>query len=91
MLSVFVNGGAGVVSRGGVAFTDNADRTDVTGVVGGGATLRLGGMSVTAAADVYSYTAEYTGTTAVSSELKQLDIQLRLGLGLFGGAMGARR
>ena len=91
MLSVFVNGGAGVVSRGGVAFTDDADRTDVTGVLGGGATLRLGGMSVTAAADVYSYTAEYTGTTAVSSELKQLDIQLRLGLGLFGSSMGARR
>ncbi|HEX9563627.1 MAG TPA: hypothetical protein VF981_06640 [Gemmatimonadaceae bacterium] len=91
LLSVFVNGGAGVVSRGGVAFTDDADRTDVTGVVGGGATLRLGGMTVTAAADLYSYTAEYAGTTAVSSELRQLDVQLRLGLGLFGGAMGARR
>jgi hypothetical protein len=53
--------------------------------------MRLGGMVVTAGADFYTYTAEYTGTTAVTSELKQLDIQLRLGVGLFGGSMGVRR
>lgn len=90
-LSVFVNGGAGVVSRGGIAFTDEAGKTDVSGVFGGGAVIRLGGMSVTAGADLFTYTAEYAGTSAVTSELKQLDVQLRLGVGLFGGSMGARR
>jgi hypothetical protein len=42
-------------------------------------------------ADVFSYTAQYTGTSAVASELKQLDVQLRLGLGLFGGGVTGSR
>jgi hypothetical protein len=86
-LSLFVNGGVGVISRGGVAFTDQAETSDLSGVFGGGATVRLGGISLTAGADVFSYTAQYTGTGAVASELKQLDVQLRLGLGLFGGSL----
>jgi hypothetical protein len=91
-LSLFVNGGVGVISRGGVAFTDQAETSDVSGVFGGGATLRLGGISLTAGADLYSYKAQYTGTNAVASELKQLDVQLRLGLGLFGTPVaGAHR
>jgi hypothetical protein len=93
-LSVFLNGGVGVVSRGGVAFTDDAENTAVSGVFGGGATIRLGGLAVTAGADAYSYKAKYAGTTAVESELTQLDINLRLGLGIpFGGGspMGRQR
>lgn len=92
-LSVFLNGGVGVVSRGGVAFTDDAENTAVSGVFGAGATIRLGSLAVTAGADAYSYTADYEGTTAVQSELTQLDINLRLGLGVpfGGGGMGRRR
>lgn len=90
-LSVFVNAGAGVVSRGGVAFTDDAETSDVTGVAGAGAAIRLGGVTLTAGADLYSYTAQYHGAAVVASELRQLDVQLRLGLGLFGnGARGFR-
>ena len=91
-LSLFINGGVGAVSRGGIAFTDDAEKTDVSGIFGGGAQLNLGGISLLAGADVFSYTAEYTGTQAVTSEIKQLDLQLRLGLGFgLGGSMGMRR
>lgn len=93
-LSIFLNGGVGVVSRGGVAFTDDAENTDVSGVFGGGASVRVGGLAITAGADAYSYKAKYQGTTATESELTQLDINLRLGLGVpFGGGspMGTRR
>jgi hypothetical protein len=85
-LSLFLNGGVGVVSRGGVAFTDDAEATNVSGVFGGGASLRLGGLTLTAGADAYSYTAKYEGTSAVESEITQLDINLKMGLGVpFGG------
>ncbi len=84
-VAVFVNGGVGVVSRGGVAFTDQSETSDVTGVIGGGVALRLGGKGVTVGADVFSYSAQYSGATEVASELKQLDVQLRIGLMLFGG------
>lgn len=88
-LSVFLNGGVGVVSRGGVAFTDDAEATNVSGVFGGGASVRLGGLTLTAGADAYSYTAKFEGTSAVESDLSQLDINLKLGLGLpFGGGAG---
>jgi len=86
-LSLFLNGGVGVVSRGGVAFTDDADATNVSGVFGGGASIRLGGLTLTAGADAYSYSAKFEGTSAVESEITQLDINLKMGLGLpFGGA-----
>ncbi len=93
-LSIFLNGGVGVISRGGVAFTDDSENTDVSGVFGGGASIRLGGLAVTAGADAYSYKATYEGTTAITSEVTQLDINLRLGLGVpFGGGspMGRQR
>jgi hypothetical protein len=91
-LSVFLNGGVGVVSRGGVAFTDDAENTDVSGVLGGGASIRLGGLALTVGADAYSYKAQYEGATAVSSEVTQLDINLRVGLGVpFGGGAAMRR
>lgn len=84
VLSLFVNGGVGVVSRGGIAFTNESETTNVAGVFGGGAALRLGGVIVTAGADLYRYTAEYHGAAAVASELRQLDVQIRLGLGIGG-------
>ena len=90
-LSVFLNGGVGVVSRGGVAFTDDSETSDVSGVFGGGIALTLGGMGVMAGADLFTYNAQYTGSTQVESELRQLDIQLRLGLNVLGGAWGGRR
>jgi hypothetical protein len=90
-LSVFLNGGVGVVSRGGVAFTDDSETSDVTGVVGGGIAISLGGMGVMAGADLFTYNAQYAGSTQTASELRQLDIQLRLGLNVLGGGWGGRQ
>ncbi len=86
-LTVFVNGGLGVISRGGVAFTNAAKTTYMTGVVGAGAGLRLGGIGLSLGADLYSYDADYIGTSQTTSKLKQKDVHLKLGLGVpFGMA-----
>ena len=87
ILSLFVSGGAGVVSHGGIAFTSQAKTSNISGVAGAGAGIRIGGINLVAGADLFRYTASYTGAQQTTSEVKQLDIQLRLGLG-FG--MGAR-
>jgi hypothetical protein len=86
VLSLYVSGGVGVISRGGIAFTSEAQNTDVSGVLGAGAGFRLGGVTLTAGVDLFSYKAEYAGSDQTSSELQQHDIHLKLGLGIpFGG------
>jgi len=58
----------------------------MSGVVGGGVTVRLGGIALSAGAELISYKAEYDPDGLVSSELSQRDVQVRLGLGIpFGG------
>lgn len=92
LLSLFLTGGVGVVSRGGVAFTDAAETTNLTGVVGLGASIRLGGISLNAGSELFAYNAEYDAGGLVSEQLSQKDIQIRLGFGIpFGGGMGAIR
>lgn len=83
-LILFVNGGVGVISHGGVAFTSAADKTDLSGVFGAGAGIRLGGLQLIAGADLYRYSAKFEGSTQTEGKLKQLDFALKLGLG-FGG------
>jgi len=85
MLALWLRGGVGVVSRGGIAFTSDAKTSDVSGVGGVGAGIRLGGIMLTAGADVFRYTASFTGAQQTTSEVKQLDIQLKFGLGFGGG------
>jgi hypothetical protein len=86
-VTAFLNGGVGVISRGGVAFTSQSDNTNVTGVLGAGAVFNLGGISLTAGADLFAYSAGYQGAIQTSSETtKQKDVQIKLGLGIpFGG------
>jgi hypothetical protein len=85
-LSLYVNGGIGVVSHGGVAFTSEASTSDISGVFGGGVALRLGPIGLHVGSDLFAYKAQYQGASATSQELSQLDIQLHLGLGVpFGG------
>jgi hypothetical protein len=83
-LILFVNGGLGVISHGGVAFTSAADKTDLSGVAGAGAGIRLGGLQLIAGVDLYKYTAKFEGSTQTEGNLKQLDFALKFGLG-FGG------
>ena len=80
-LRLFVDGGAGVLSRGGVAFTSQSEKTDVTGVLGAGVGIRLGGLQVIAGTDLYRYKATYEGSGQTTSELTQTDFALKLGLG----------
>jgi hypothetical protein len=85
--SLYINGGVGVVSRGGVAFTDAADKSDVAGVFGGGAAIRLGGLALSVGADLFAYTAKIEQGVTTESSFKQKDVQLKLGLGIpFGGS-----
>lgn len=81
-LTLFVNGGLGMISRGGVAFTNAAKSSYLTGLLGAGAGLRLGGIGLSVGADLYSYNAEYLGATQTTSKLKQKDIHLKFGLGV---------
>jgi hypothetical protein len=79
IFSLHLNGGVGVVSRGGVAFTSAADKSDLAATVGAGAGVRLGVVAVTVGADLMSYTA---GSTVTNSDLRQKDVHLKLGLGI---------
>ena len=80
--TVFLNGGLGVISRGGVAFTRAAKTSYLTGVFGAGAGLRLGGIGLSVGADLYSYNADYLGATQTSGKLKQKDVHLKFGFGV---------
>lgn len=84
--TVFLSGGLGVISRGGVAFTGAAKTSYVSGVFGAGAGLRLGGIGLSVGADLYSYNADYLGTTPTATKLKQKDIHLKFGFGVPFGA-----
>jgi hypothetical protein len=87
--SLYLSGGVGVVSRGGVAFTKEASTSDLGGTFGAGAGINLGFIQLTAGADLVSYKAKYLGSTAVTQELKQKDVALKLGFGIpFGGGGG---
>lgn len=88
-LTLFLNGGVGVISRGGVAFTNASKTNYVTGVFGAGAGLRLGGIGLSLGADLYNYNAEYLGTTQTSSKLKQKDVHLKFGIGVPFGQRSA--
>jgi hypothetical protein len=81
-LSLYLNGGLGVVSRGGVAFTSQAKTSDLSGVFGAGASVSLGGLSVTAGADLFAYKAHYLGSQLSESQLTQRDFALHVGLGI---------
>jgi hypothetical protein len=81
MLRVFVNAGVGVISHGGVAFTDKAKTTDLGGVAGAGVGIRLGGLQLIAGTDLYRYSASFEEGTQTSSKLTQTDFALKVGLG----------
>ena len=81
-LSLYLNGGVGVMSRGGVAFTSAAKKTTVTPVVGGGLGIRLGPIAVTAGADLFAYKAGFEESGQTGEKVSQRDIHLKLGFGM---------
>ena len=85
-LIVLLHGGASVIRRGGEAFEDQQDRTDIGGVAGATVGFRLGSLlSFYVNADDYIYNASFTGGTATEQVL-QHDVHLSFGLGVPLGA-----
>ena len=92
ILSLFVNGGVGVISHGGVAFTSEAKTNEVGAIFGGGAGLHFGPIMLTAGVDLLTYTAQYQGNQVTSQVFQQHDLNVKVGFGFpFGGGGMARR
>ena len=86
---LMLHGGASVIRRGGEAFEDQLDRTDIGGVAGATAGLRLGMLSFYVNADDYIYNATFEGGSA-TEQVRQHDIHLSFGLGVPIGAQPSR-
>ena len=88
-LLFMLHGGASVVRRGGEAFEDQLDRTDIGGVAGATVGVQLGMLSFYVNADDYIYKASFEGATA-TEEVTQHDVHLSFGLGVPLGAQRER-
>lgn len=87
---LMLHGGASVIRRGGEAFEDQVDRTDVGGVAGATVGFRLGSLlSFYVNADDYIYRASFEGGAA-TEQVTQHDIHLSVGLGVPLGASQPR-
>jgi Outer membrane protein beta-barrel domain len=78
-----LNAGASLVKRGGDAYADAEDKTDVGGVVGATVGFRLGSLlSFYVAADDYIYGTTFADASTLEEKKTQNDVQLSLGFGL---------
>lgn len=90
ILTLYLNGGLGVVNRGGAAYSTATKKTDLSGVFGGGAGIRLGPIGLTAGAELFNYSTASSASTQTSESVAQRDVRLKLGFGIpFGGARAA--
>lgn len=77
-----LNGGASLIKRGGDAYRNAEDKTDIGGVVGASVGLNLGGMlSFYVAADDYIYGTRVADPTSTTKQT-QNDVQIALGFGV---------
>ena len=77
-----LNGGVSLVNRGGEAYEQSEDKTDVGGVVGATVGFRLGSMlSFYVAADDYIYGRRIDETTLDAESKTQNDVQIAVGFG----------
>lgn len=77
-----LNGGVSLIRRGGLAYQDAVDKTDVGGVVGASVGLNLGGLlSFYVAADDYVYGTRIADPTSTTKQT-QNDVQIAFGFGL---------
>jgi hypothetical protein len=81
LLTVFLDGGVGMIRRSGAAYADATDKTDVSGVFGAGAGIRLGPLAVTGGAELFNYSSASSSTTTGESQ-RQRDIRFKLGFGI---------
>ena len=77
-----LNGGVSLIKRGGLAYENSVDKTDVGGVVGASVGLNLGGLlSFYVAADDYVYGTRVADPTSTAKQT-QNDVQIAFGFGL---------
>lgn len=82
----YINGGFGLVTRGGDAFSASEETSNITGIFGIGTALRVGMLALSLGAEVIDYSATYDLTGGPARQFAQRDVQLRVGLGtIFGG------
>lgn len=78
-----VNAGASLVKRGGEAYADLEDKTDVGGVVGATVGFNLGGfLSFYVAAEDYIYGTTFVEAGTTEEKRTQNDVQLAVGFGV---------
>lgn len=78
-----LNAGASLVKRGGDAYANDEDKTDVGGVVGAAVGFRLGSfLSFYVAADDYIYGRTFVEAGALEEKKTQNDVQLSVGFGV---------
>jgi hypothetical protein len=80
---VNLNGGASLVKRGGTAYENVEDKTDVGGVVGATVGFNLGSfLSFYVAAEDYIYGTTFVDAATGEEKRTQNDVQLALGFGV---------
>jgi hypothetical protein len=78
-----INAGASLVKRGGEAYANAEDKTDVGGVVGATVGFNLGGMlSFYVAADDYIYGTTFVDQNTLEEKQTQNDVHLSFGFGV---------
>jgi hypothetical protein len=78
-----LNGGASLVKRGGDAYEDVEDKTDIGGVVGATVGFNLGGLlSFYVAAEDYIYGTSFVEEGTLEEKRTQNDVQLAVGFGV---------
>lgn len=78
-----LNGGASLIKRGGEAYEEAEDKTDVGGVVGATVGFNLGGfLSFYVAAEDYIYGTSFAEAGTLEEKQTQNDIQLAVGFGV---------
>jgi Outer membrane protein beta-barrel domain len=78
-----INAGASLIKRGGDAYADAEDKSDVGGVVGATLGFRLGSfLSFYVAADDYIYGTTFADASTLEEKKTQNDVQLSVGFGL---------
>lgn len=77
------NGGASLIKRGGEAYEELEDKTDVGGVVGATVGFNLGGfLSFYVAAEDHIYGTTFADATTLEEKRTQNDVQLAVGFGV---------
>ena len=81
-LAILVSGGIGVINRGGDAYADEQNKTDITGTMGASVRFRVGRLiQLQVNVEDYIYRPGFAGAAGAEDKI-QNDIQLSFGVGI---------